>query len=169
MKQARTPRFDDLETRQLQTVAHAHPHIKSVPTGPALVLTGNLTVNNKLGSASDNGNGIYTASYPVTGVLGNVGKVTGFWVSALDGNGNDSGDETLQLHNKKGSFTISFNNMVAGTPQTLPTGMVMTQKSQQVTSGSGHYAHATESGQIALIGKSTKVNPSTLGIYTDHS
>jgi len=146
-------RFDALETRPLLSKAHAIvPHTTPMEVASPLVLDGNLSVNNSpaVALSTANADGGSTTSLPVSGRLGTLGTVRGFWSETTDSMGDIEGLDTLRLRASKGMFIIAFNNETTGQPHHGPHGSVSYQQAQVFYQGTGAYAHASERGTLDL-------------------
>lgn len=153
MNRIRNLHVEHLESRELLSGAHAaRAHAARAHAAPAaaaapLVLDGTLTVNNRAASTDTNLSGGYTTSAPVSGQLGGLGKVRGYWVESSDGFGNYMGPDTITLRGAQGSVTVSFNDGTPG-PAHRRGHTVYYQHAQHARGGSGAYAGATEAGTI---------------------
>jgi hypothetical protein len=164
MRRDHSPRFDALEARKLLTTAH----VAAVPPAVPVTTDGTLNVNVNDSSQSMNGDGSWTTTVPVSGVLGALGKVKGFWETSIDQSGDADGPDELVLQTKdpKGSFTIAFNNVNPGKPTKVSPGLGFYQHGQHLTAGSGAYAHTTESGSIELMVSGKKGAVTSLVLIT---
>lgn len=170
MRANRPLTFDGLETRQLLTSAKplgspslaggdVHAMVSSLPVD----LGGTLAVNAQGKQAYYDASGDTDVTMPIRGTLAGVGAVRGFWVQSQDPYGNIAGPDELQLHNAKGSFTVSFHNPIATAGSaaakvkarsSAPAGgqsPTTVSAAQHVTGGSKAYNHATESGTVTLM------------------
>ncbi len=143
--------FDALETRDLLSkthvaAAHATPAAAPVP----LVLSGTLSVDNNGATATMNADGSSTTVIPVAGRFGALGEVRGVWDNSVDPYGNYMGPDTLYLHDAKGGFILTFNDLNTAGRHPLGNGAVDFVHTQRLYKGSGGYAGASESGTIQL-------------------
>jgi hypothetical protein len=152
--------LDALEPRQLLSTAHVAP----VPVN----VGGTLTVNVNDSSQSQNYDGSWTTTVPVSGTLAGYGKVKGEWATSVDSYGNYEGPDQIILQTKapKGSFTIDFNNVNSGKPTKVSSTLGFYQHGQHLASGSGAFAHATESGSIELMDNLKKGDVTSIVLIT---
>jgi hypothetical protein len=163
MRRNHSPCFDALEAKKLLTTAHV------AAASPLPVdLGGTLSVNVNDSAQSQNIDGSWTTSVPVSGVLGAFGKVKGSWDTTIDAYGNYEGPDQLTLQSKtpKGSFTIAFNNVNTGKPTKVSSTLGFYQHGQHLASGSGAFAHATEDGSIELMDNLKKGDVTSLVLIT---
>ena len=124
-----------------------------------IVLNGTLSVNVNNSAQSQNMDGSWTTTVPVSGVLGTLGKVKGYWSTSIDPYGDYEGPDSLVLQTNnpkgstdpKGSVTIDFNNANSGKAKKVSAGEGFYQHGQQVASGSGAYSKVSENGSIELM------------------
>lgn len=156
MRRAHSLRFDALEARELLSGAHAarahaaRAHAAPAAVGAPLVLDGTLTANNRAASTNTNTAGGYTTSVPVSGQLSGLGLVHGVWSESTDSLGQYLGPDTVALHGSQGSFTVAFSNATPGPAHRTGPHSVYYSHAQRLSSGSGAYAGARESGTIDL-------------------
>ena len=163
MRRDHSPRFDALETRKLLSTAHPVP----LPAVPVAV-NGPLTVNVNDSAQSQNLDGSYTTSVPVSGTLGTLGKVKGLWETNIDAYGDYLGPDQLLLQTKtpKGSFVIDFNNVNKGKPTKVSPTLGFYQHAQHLASGSGAFARTSESGSIELMDNLKKGDVTSIVLIT---
>jgi hypothetical protein len=152
MKHVRSLGFEALETRQLLS-ALSQGEAPSSP-GPAslISLDGTLKVSYCTHGSPlrTNPDGSKARSLQVIGELGSMGRVHGVWKESVDMFGNYDGPDTLHLSSPRGSIDIAFFN------QNSPRGVarlgtsVTYLHSQEVYSGAGAYAGASETGTIQV-------------------
>jgi hypothetical protein len=114
------------------------------------VLDGTLTADNHAAATTTNLDGGYTNSVPVSGQLSELGQVHGVWSESTDAYGNYLGPDTVTLHGSQGSFTVAFSNATPGPAHRTGPHSVYYRHAQRLSSGSGAYAKAKESGTIDL-------------------
>ena len=161
MKRDHGLQFDSLEGRRLLSGAHAahaahaaraaHPgraHAEVAAAAP-LTLDGTLTVNNGQASMSQNMDGGYTDSAPVSGTLNGIGPVHGVWYESSDSLGDYVGPDTISLQSARGGITIGFSNASPG-PAHKDGHSIYYQHAQHSLSASGTYAGEKESGTLQL-------------------
>ena len=153
MRRVLSLRFDALEARKLLSAAQVAA-TKPAPAAP-LNIDGTLAVDVNDASSSQNLDGSMTTSVPISGRLGALGKGFGFWNDTVDANGNYEGPDTLVIkfnnHLSKGTLTIAFNNQNTGKPRLMGHGLGYYQHPQEIESGAGEFAKASESGPIHVI------------------
>ncbi len=164
MRRDHSPRFDSLESRNLMATSHASAALPPAP----LALSGTLSVNVNDTAQSQNLDGSWTTSVPVSGTLGTLGKVKGYWDTNIDAYGNYLGPDQLVLQTKtpKGSITIDFNNLNKGKPTKVSTTLGFYQHAQHLASGSGAYARTTENGSIELMDNLKKGEVTSIVLIT---
>jgi hypothetical protein len=156
MRRAHSLRFEILESRALLSGAHAarahaaRAHARPAAVGAPLVLDGTLTAANHAASTNMDMGGGYTTSVPVSGQLSGLGQVHGVWSESTDAYGHYQGPDTVTLHGSQGSFTIAFSNANPGPAHRTGPHSVYYRHAQRLSSGSGTYARAKESGTIDL-------------------
>jgi hypothetical protein len=150
MRHVRSLCFEALEQRKLLSRGHIVAHAKHAVVATALVLNGTLTVNSKGTTVNMDELGNTTTSTPVSGQLGALGAVRGIWNESADSEGDYVGPDTLQLHNSKGSFNVTFNADNPGQLHRIAGGGVYYEHPQHVSGGMRAYARAKESGSIEL-------------------
>ena len=140
-------RLDALEARRLLSKAHVAP-----PPAP-VTIDGTLNVNVNNSSQSQNMDGSWTTTVPVTGTLDGYGKVKGFWETSISSLGTYQGPDEIILQTKtpKGAFTIAFNNVNTTKPTKVSPTEGFFQHGEHLIAGSGAFAHATENGSIELM------------------
>ncbi len=158
MRRGHFLRFDALEARRLLTTHAVMPHTTPMRALTPLVLDGTLVVDNSPASASItmNADGGATTSLPVKGQLNGLGEVRGVWSESTDSFGDVEGLDTVQLRDSKGTFIVAFNNQTSGPAHSAPHGAVSYEHAQRFDGGGRAYAHASESGTIALTTNPTK-------------
>jgi len=143
--------FNSLEARKLLTVAH----VAAIHPVTPVNLGGTLTVNVNNSAQSQNLDGSWTTSVPVSGTLDGYGKVKGYWATSIDQFGNYRAPDSIELQlpskKTKGSLTIDFNNHNTGKPTKVSPTLGFYQHAQHLASGSGLFAHTSESGSIELM------------------
>lgn len=164
MRRDHSLRFEALEGRQLLAAAHVATVVPPTP----VTIDGTLTVNVNDSSQIQNLDGSWTTTVPVSGTLDGLGKVKGNWQTSIDQFGNYDGPDTIQLSTKtpKGSFTIAFNNKNPGKPTKVSPALGFYQHGQQLRSGTGAFAHATEAGSIELMDNLKKGDVTSLVLIT---
>jgi hypothetical protein len=155
MRRIHSLRFEALESRELLSRAHAaahaaRDHAKPAVAGVPLVLDGTLTVDNNAASEEQNPDGSTTMSVPVTGQLGALGKVSGYWYESSDEFGDYEGPDEIVLRSSQGAFTVAFNNGSPGPAHRTGPHSVYYQHALAIEGGSAAYAGDTGSGTIDL-------------------
>ena len=164
MRHARSLGFDALEARKLLTAAHAvarRAAAHAVARTPVAV-SGTLAVDLKGETSVMNQDSGSTVSVPVSGQLGALGEVRGYWNETVDQFGEDEGPGTLLVRNAEGSLLIVLNNNVEARPHKDADGTISYDYSQRLYSGSGAYAHATESGWVVTTTNAAKTQVQSL-------
>ncbi len=159
--------FEFLETRALLSASH-RAAVKSEPATPSvpLVLDGTLSVNNSSPTTTENDDGSTTTSVPVSGRLGSLGQVRGYWNESEDQYGDYLGPDILRLHTAKGTILVAFNNATPGPAQHQGKGIVFYEHAQRVYSPTGAYSGDTESGTIDLVMNRSQTLVASLRIQT---
>ena len=151
MHHDRVLRAEGLEPRLLLSKGHPAPaHVVRAEVLTPIKLDGTLTVNAKQASSLTDDSGNMVQMMPVSGVLGGVGKVKGFWVESVSSADGSVIPDALQLHNAQGSIVVSFSTVGRGKAHPTATGTSYNVLNQSVQGGSRAYAHVTESGLIAI-------------------
>ncbi len=167
MSHVRALGFDALEVRKLLSGTHvAHSHTTAMIPATPVVLNGTLTVDNNAATSTTNVDGSTTTSTPVAGRLGALGKVRGLWNQTVDEFGDLDGPNVLRLALPKGSLIVTFNTLNPVKAHPGSHGTFYYPRAQQVFSGTGAYAGATESGMIDVTTNHTKSEVTSLVLTT---
>jgi len=156
MSRVHSLRFEALESRELLSAVHsahrhaARAHAKPAVAGVPLVLDGTLAVDNNAASQGQNPDGSTTIGVPVTGQLGALGRVTGYWYESMDQFGDYEGPDTIVLHSSQGAFTVAFNNASSGPAHRTAPHSVYYQHPLAIEGGTEAYAGDTGKGTIDL-------------------
>lgn len=166
MSRVHTLRFDVLESRKLLAAARAAAHPAPAKVAVPVVLNGTLAVNNKASSTTGNADGSYTISIPVSGALGGLGAVRGVWSETVDMFGDTTGLDVIRLRNAQGTILIGFDNQAPGKPRPAGRGTVFIEDAQRIYSGTGPYAHASETGSIEVTSNAAQTVVQGLTLHT---
>jgi hypothetical protein len=155
MRRVHSLHFEALESKELLSTAHPAAHAGRDHAKPAvarvpLVLDGTLSVDNNASDEEQNPDGSTTISVPVSGQLGALGKVSGYWYESADQFGDYEGPDTIILHASQGAFTVAFNNGSSGPAHRTGPHSVYYQHALAIEGGSEAYAGDTGSGTIDL-------------------
>jgi hypothetical protein len=133
-----------------------------------LVLNGALTVDNAPSAtvSTTNPDGSSSSSVYVSGSLGSLGQVEGFWTTSQDQFGDDSGLQTLRLHNAKGTIIIAIDTQNPSPSRPAGHGTVYQEYSQNLFSGTGAYTGTAERGSIETISNRAQTVVTTLLVHT---
>jgi hypothetical protein len=165
MKHVHSLRFETLEGRELLSTAHVARAV-----GVPLVLNGTLSVYDpQAASSMPNSDGSSTMAIPVTGQLGTLGPVHGFWNVTVDSLGDREGLDTLSLRDAKGTFTVEFNNLNSTPSKAKARGAISHEHTQMLSVGTGAYARATERGTIVLTSNASQTQVVSLTLHTKNS
>jgi hypothetical protein len=169
MRRGHALRFDALEAKQLLSAAHvaaAHPKPKAAPVAVPLVLNGTLAVDAKRASQTENIDGSWTTSTPVSGQLGALGQVRGVWNETVDMMGDVTGLDALRLRNAQGTLVIGFDNSAPGKPRPFGHGTVYIEDAQHLYTGTGAYTHGAEAGSIQIVSNARQTAIEDLVLHT---
>lgn len=167
MSRVRSLRFDALEARMLLAKAHVVvPDVRPAAASAPLVLNGTLNVVSAATSSKTNDDGSKTSWTPVVGRLGALGQVRGSWSQNTDDMGNTEGRDTLRLRAPGGTLVLTFSRQDLGNPHPAGHGAIYYQVSQQLRSGTGAYAGASEFGTIRITTDSEQTVVKSLTLQT---
>jgi hypothetical protein len=150
MRRGRFLCIESLEQRRLLSRAHLAAHVKPAIATTALVLTGNLAVDNHDSTTTEDEQGDVMTSTPVAGQLGAIGEVRGVWNTATDQFGDYIGPDSLRLRTANGSFVVQFSEQNTAAVHHLKGGAIESVHPQLASDGTGAYARTREKGTIEL-------------------
>jgi hypothetical protein len=166
MKPSRSFGFETLESRMLlssgQVTAARRAARADRAAASAVVLSGTLTVisKNAIMETDDDDDSINET--PVSGTLGALGAVHGVWTESYDEYGDYLPPDTIALHNSKGTIVLAFNDQNMLHSGADKKGPETFEYAEHVQSGTGAYAHASETGSLVLTTNTTRTDIATM-------
>lgn len=126
-----------------------------------LILDGTLSVKKDAAYRTTNSDGSTTTTIPVSGALGSLGKVRGFWFQNFDMYGNYMSPDSLNLKSGKGSVSVIFDHV---TP-THVKGKIVSYN-QRAHGETGAVQRSVESGTLELIASTSRKSAQTIVIQS---